>query len=65
MNFWGHFLHDSKILQRSERTIAGNWFVFIFDIGIEDYDFPLTRVRGGDFIAFSLDNKNFQICGSR
>ena len=34
------------------RTLGGDWFVFISDVGIEDYDFSMTRVKGGDFIAF-------------
>ena len=47
------------------RAIGGDWFVFISDVGIEEYDFSLTRVRGGDFIAFSLDSKKFQVCRIR
>ena len=47
------------------RTIGGDWFVFISDVGVEDFDFSLTRVRGGDFIAFSLDRKKFQVCRIR
>ena len=47
------------------REIGGDWFVFISDVGIEDYDFSMTRVKGGDFIAFSLDNKKFQVCRIR
>ncbi len=47
------------------RLIGGDWFVFISDVGIEDYDFSMTRVKGGDFIAFSLDAKKFQVCRIR
>ena len=47
------------------RAIGGDWFVFISDQGIEDFDFSLTRVRGGDFIAFTLDSKKFQVCRIR
>ena len=47
------------------RAIGGDWFVFISDVGIEDYDFSLTRVKGGDFLAFSLDGKKFQVCRIR
>ena len=47
------------------RTLGGDWFVFISDVGIEDYDFSMTRVKGGDFIAFSLDSKKFQVCRIR
>ena len=47
------------------RALGGDWFVFISDVGIEDYDFSMTRVKGGDFIAFSLDSKKFQVCRIR
>ena len=47
------------------RAIGGDWFVFISDLGIEDYDFSLTRVKGGDFMAFSFDSKKFQVCRIR
>ena len=43
-------------------SLGGDWFVFVSDVGIEDYDFSLTTVTGGDFMAFSLDNKKFQVC---
>ena len=46
-------------------SLGGDWFVFVSDVGIEDYDFSLTTVTGGDFMAFSLDNKKFQICRLR
>ena len=47
------------------RALGGDWFVFISDVGIEDFDFSMTRVKGGDFIAFSLDGKKFQVCRIR
>ena len=43
-------------------NLGGDWFVFISDVGIQDYDFSLTTVKGGDFMAFSLDKKKFQVC---
>ena len=43
-------------------NLGGDWFVFVSDVGIEDYDFSLTTVKGGDFMAFSLDKKKFQVC---
>jgi len=55
----------NQAAENIRRTIGGDWFVFISDVGIEDYDFSLTRVKGGDFIAFSLDNKKFQVCRIR
>jgi len=45
-----------------KRMLGGDWLVFISNLGYENFDFSLTRVKGGDFMAFSLDNKKFQIC---
>ena len=45
-----------------KQTLGGDWLVFISNVGYDDFDFSLTRVKGGDFMAFSLDNKKFQIC---
>ena len=42
--------------------LGGDWMVFISNLGYENFDFSLTRVKGGDFMAFSLDNKKFQVC---
>lgn len=38
------------------------WFVYTCDADKKDYDFALTKLKGGDFLSFSLDNKLFQIC---
>ena len=48
--------------EKIKRFIGGDWIDFISEIGIEDFDFSITRVRGGEFIAFSLDKKKFQVC---
>ena len=45
-----------------KRTLGGDWLVFISNVGYENFDFSMTRVKGGDFMAFSLDNKKFQVC---
>ena len=45
-----------------KRMLGGDWLVFISNVGYENFDFSLTRVKGGDFMAFSLDNKKFQVC---
>ena len=45
-----------------KQMLGGDWLVFISNLGYENFDFSLTRVRGGDFMAFSLDNKKFQVC---
>ena len=52
----------SAVAEAIRQAIGGDWFVFISDYGIEDFDFSLTRVQGGDFLAFTLDNKKFQVC---
>ena len=44
------------------QMLGGDWLVFISNVGYENFDFSLTRVKGGDFMAFSLDNKKFQVC---
>ena len=45
-----------------KQMLGGDWLVFISNVGYENFDFSLTRVKGGDYMAFSLDNKKFQIC---
>ena len=45
-----------------KQMLGGDWVVFISNLGYEDFDFSMSRVRGGDFMAFSLDNKKFQVC---
>ena len=45
-----------------KQMLGGDWLVFISVVGYENFDFSLTRVKGGDFMAFSLDNKKFQVC---
>ena len=45
-----------------KRMLGGDWLVFISNLGYENFDFSMTRVKGGDFMAFSLDNKKFQVC---
>ena len=45
-----------------KQMLGGDWLVFISNLGYENFDFSLTRVKGGDFMAFSFDNKKFQVC---
>ena len=45
-----------------KQMLGGDWLVFISNVGYENFDFSMTRVKGGDFMAFSLDNKKFQVC---
>ena len=48
-----------------KQMLGGDWLVFISNVGYENFDFSITRVKGGDFMAFSLDNKKFQVCRIR
>ena len=48
--------------QAIKQRLGGDWFVFQCEMGKSDFDFHLTKVKGGDFMAFSLDNKKFQVC---
>ena len=48
-----------------KQRIGGEWFVFVSPVGIKDYDFALSSVKGGDFMSFSLDNPLFQVCRIR
>ena len=41
-----------------KQMLGGDWLVFISNVGYENFDFSMTRVKGGDFMAFSLDNRN-------
>ena len=45
-----------------KQSLGGDWLVFISNLGYENFDFSMTRVKGGDFMAFSLDNRKFQVC---
>ena len=45
-----------------KQALGGDWFVFQCEIGNAEFDFHLTKVRGGDYMTFSLDNKKFEVC---
>ena len=45
-----------------KQALGGDWFVFQCEMGNADFDFHLTKVRGGDYMTFSLDNKKFEVC---
>ena len=48
-----------------KQRLGGDWFVFQCEEGNSDFDFHLTKVKGGDFMSFSLDNKKFEVCRLR
>ena len=56
---------STGVANSTKQKIGGEWFVFISPVGIKDYDFALSSVKGGDFMSFSLDNTLFQICRIR
>ena len=51
-----------KTAEGIKQMLGGDWFVFISNLGYENFDFSLTRVKGGDYMAFSFDNKKYQVC---
>ena len=48
--------------QAIKQRLGGDWFVFQCEMGKSDFDFHLTKVKGGDYITFSLDNTKFEVC---
>ena len=48
--------------QAIKQRLGGDWFVFQCEEGKSDFDFHLTKVKGGDYMTFSLDNKKFEVC---
>ena len=45
-----------------KQRLGGDWFVFQCEMGNSDFDFHLTKVKGGDYMTFSLDNKKIEVC---
>jgi hypothetical protein len=45
-----------------KKTIGGEWFVCCSPLGQKNFDFCISSVQGGDFMAFSLDNTLFEVC---
>ena len=45
-----------------KQRLGGDWFVFQCEMGNTDFDFYLTKVKGGDYMTFSLDNKKIEVC---
>ena len=48
-----------------KQMIGVEWFVFVCPVGVNNYDFSLSVVTGGDFLSFSVDNFHFQVCRLR
>ena len=45
-----------------KQRLGGDWFVFQCELNNTDFDFYLTKVKGGDYMTFSLDNRKFEVC---
>ena len=45
-----------------KQRLGGDWFVFQCELNNTDCDFYLTKVTGGDYMTFSLDNRKFEVC---
>jgi len=48
--------------QAIKQKLGGDWFVFQCELNNTDFDFYLTKVTGGDYMTFSLDNRKFEVC---
>ena len=48
--------------QAIKQRLGGDWFVFQCELNNTDFDFYLTKVTGGDYMTFSLDNRKFEVC---
>ena len=48
--------------QAIKQRLGGDWFVFQCEEGNSDFDFHLTKVKGGDYMTFALDNRKFEVC---
>ena len=44
-----------------KNCLGNDWFVICGSAIEKDYDFSITTVEGGDFLAFTLDNTLFQV----
>ena len=45
-----------------KQRLGGDWFLFQCELNNTDFDFYLTKVSGGDYMTFSLDNRKFEVC---
>ena len=45
--------------------LGGEWFVFISQNGLENYNFTMTRCKGSDYMVFVVGDKKFQVCRLR
>ena len=45
-----------------KQRLGGDWFVFQCELNNTDFDFYLTKVKSGDYMTFSLDNRKFEVC---
>lgn len=50
------------VAEKIKQTIGGDWLVFISNIENKKYDFCLSPSKKENLVAFSLDNKLFNVC---
>ena len=53
---------SNECVKNIKNLIRGEWFVFVCPVGSKQYDFSLSIVTGADFLSFSLDSTQFQVC---
>lgn len=51
-----------KVAEKIKQTIGGDWLVFISNVENKQYDFCLSPSKKENLVAFSLDNKLFNVC---
>jgi hypothetical protein len=45
-----------------KQQLGGEWLVISSNVNNKKFDFSLTSVSGGDFMSFTLDVTQFQVC---
>ena len=53
---------SERCTQAIKQRLGGDWFVFQCEEGKSDFDFHLTKVKGGDYMTFAFDNIKFEVC---
>lgn len=56
---------SNGVIKYIKEAIGGEWFVFACVQGLKGYDFSLSVVTGSDFLSFTIQNFQFQVCRLR
>lgn len=47
--------------QAIKMRLGGDWMVLITDMNYSGHDMSITRCKGGDMMAFALDNRKYEV----